>query len=150
MIEASGIPPRQEGSSPRREGAFSALKGLFGVTLAIAQNRLELLGVELAEERVRVFSLLFYGAIALVFLATGLVFFAVFLTVLFWETQRLLVLGMFSALFVGAGSVTLLIAIHYARARSNLFSASLAELQQDRTLLTDNPASAYPLDARRS
>jgi uncharacterized membrane protein YqjE len=70
------------------------------------QNRLQLLGVELAEERGRLLSLLTYGAIALICLSAGLVFLAVFLTVLLWDSHRLLALGMFSALFLGAGIAT--------------------------------------------
>ena len=123
------------GGEASRAGLFASLKGLFGTSLALAQNRLQLLGVELAEERLRLLSLATYGAIALVCLSAGLVFLAVFLTVLLWDSNRLLALGIFSALFLGAGIATLLVALSHARAGSALFKASLAELAKDRAAL---------------
>lgn len=130
------------GGEASRAGLFASLKGLFGTSLALVQNRLQLLGVELAEERGRLLSLLTYGAIALICLSAGLVFLAVFLTVLLWDSHRLLALGVFSALFLGAGVATLLMAVNYARAGSTLFKASLAELARDREALAQSGASA--------
>lgn len=129
-----GQDPR--GNEASRAGLFASLKGLIGTTVALLQNRLQLLGVELAEERLRLLSLATYGAIAFVCLSAGLVFLAIFLTVLFWDSHRLLVLGIFSALFLAAGGITLTVAMRYAKAGSNLFAASLAELRKDRDALT--------------
>ncbi len=123
------------GGEASRAGLFASLKGLFGTSLALAQNRLQLLGVELAEERLRLLSLVTYGAVALICLSAGLVFLAVFLTVLLWDSHRLLALGVFSALFLGAGIATLMMAMNFARAGSTLFQASLAELARDREAL---------------
>lgn len=120
------------GSEASRAGLFASLKGLVGTTVALLQNRLQLLGVELAEERLRLLSLVTYGAIALICLSAGLVFLAVFLTVLWWDSHRLLALGVFSALFLAAGCVSLFVAMGHARVGSNLFAASLAELRKDR------------------
>ena len=52
------------GDAPGRGGLFASAKGLLGTGVALLQNRLELLGVELAEERVRLFSVLAYGGAA--------------------------------------------------------------------------------------
>jgi uncharacterized membrane protein YqjE len=118
-----------------RAGLFASLKGLLGTSLALLENRLQLFGVELAEERVRLLSVLGYGAIAFICLGAGLVFLAMFLTVLFWDSNRLLVLGIFAALFLGTGAATLLMTMSFARARSHLFAASLGELRKDRDSL---------------
>ena len=128
------------GGEASRAGLFASLKGLFGTSLALVQNRLRLLGVELAEERLRLLSLVTYGAIALICLSAGLVFLAAFLTVLFWDSHRLLALGIFSALFLGAGVATLLVAMNQAKAGSTLFKASLAELAKDRDALAQADA----------
>jgi uncharacterized membrane protein YqjE len=61
--------------------------------------------------------------------------------VLFWESHRLLALGVFSALFLGAGIATLLMALSYARAGSTLFKASLAELARDREALAQGDST---------
>lgn len=134
-----GHDPRSSEAS--RAGLFASLKGLLGTSVALLQNRLQLLGVELAEERLRLLSLVTYGAIALICLSAGLVFLAIFLTVLFWDSHRLLALGIFSALFLAAGGVTLALAMGYAKAGSNLFAASLAELRKDREALTPRESS---------
>lgn len=123
------------GGTPDQRGLFASSKGLLGTGVKLLHNRLELLGVELAEERVRLISLLAYGAAAFLCIAAGLIFLAIFLTVLLWESHRLLALGVFSALFLGAGGVSLALAISRARAGSKLFSASLAELRKDRDVL---------------
>ncbi|MBK9351851.1 MAG: phage holin family protein [Sulfuritalea sp.] len=121
---------------------FVSAKGLLGTGVTLLHNRLELLGVELAEERARLFSMLAYGGAAFLCLAAGLVFLAVFLTVLLWDSHRLLALGVFSALFLGAGIATLLVAMNHARAGSTLFKASLAELARDREALAQGESVA--------
>ena len=83
--------------------------------------------------------MLAFGAAALIFLSAGLVFLAVFLTVLLWDTNRLLVLGIFTALFLGAGIVALLVARRNAVTPSQLFSASLAELAEDHAVAKATP-----------
>jgi len=124
-----------------QQGLFASTKGLLGTGVTLIHNRLELLGVELAEERVRLVSLLAYGGAAFLCLSAGLVFLAIFLTVLLWDSNRLLALGVFSALFIGAGIASLMLAMSLARGGSKLFSASLAELRKDRDALASDPAA---------
>ena len=124
------------GNVPGRHGLFASAKGLLGTGVTLLHNRLELLGVELAEERARLFSLLAYGGAAFLCLAAGLIFLAVFLTVLMWDNNRLLALGVISALFLGAGIASLMLTKSLARSGSKLFSASLAELRKDNQALT--------------
>jgi len=126
----------EAGNAPGQGGLFASARGLLGTGVALLHNRLELLGVELAEERARLVSMLAYGGAAFLCLAAGLVFLSIFLTVLLWESNRLLALGVFSALFLGAGIASLMFAASLARAGSKLFSASLAELRKDRDALS--------------
>jgi len=118
-----------------RPRLFASAKGAARTALTLGLNRLQLLGVELDEESTRLLSLLAYGAVALIAIAAGLVFLAVFLTVLFWDSNRLLALGVFSALFLGIGAMAAVVALGYARRKSVLFAASLAELRKDREVL---------------
>ena len=120
-----------EASRTTPAGLFSSVRGLGVTALALLGNRLDLLGTELAEERGRLLSLVTYGAAALLLLAAGLVFSAVFMTVLLWDSNRLLVLGVFSVLFLAGGLLALGMTIGFARAGSKLFVASLAELRKD-------------------
>jgi uncharacterized membrane protein YqjE len=126
------------GKAPGQRGLFASTKGLLGTGITLLHNRLELLGVELAEERVRLMSMLAYGGAAFLCIAAGLIFFAIFLTVLLWDHSRLLALGVFSALFLGAGIASLTLVMSLSRSGSKLFSASLAELHRDREALTSD------------
>ena len=114
---------------------IDGVRGAAGAGVSLLSNRLELFGVELAEERVRLLALLRYGAIALLAISAGIVFTAVFLTVLFWDEHRLLALGIFSAVFLGGGIIALRTSIGYARRDTPLFAASLAELRKDSAAL---------------
>lgn len=125
----------REQSPLRSRGLFSSLRSLVATSVATLKNRLELLSTELEEERARVLGLLAWGGAALLLLAAGTVFFAVFLTVLLWDSHRLLALGIFSALFLGAGALALVTAVRLANGGSRLFAASLAELTRDQAAL---------------
>lgn len=120
-----------------RSGLIASVRGLAATTVALASNRLSLLGVELAEEQARLLSLLLYGMAAVLSLGAGLIFFAVLITVLLWDNNRLLALGVFSALFIGAGTVCGLVARTLAQRQSRLFEASLAELSKDHSALQE-------------
>lgn len=120
-----------------RAGLFASARGLAATGVALAGNRLALLGLELSEESTRLLSVLLYGGIALVSLSAGMLFLAVFFTVALWESNRLLALGMFATLFLGAGAVSLAVARGLVRSGSQLFAASLAELKRDRASLDE-------------
>jgi uncharacterized membrane protein YqjE len=124
------------GKARDQQGLFASTRGLLGTGVTLLHNRLQLLGVELAEERVRLVSMLAYGGAAFLCIAAGLVFLAMFLTVLMWESNRLLALGVFSAVFLGAGIASVALTMSLARGGSKLFSASLAELRKDRDALS--------------
>ena len=126
-------------SDEQPRGLLQSLRGLATHGVALLRNRLSLLAVELEEEKDRLFRLLLLGASAFVLIAAGLVFLAVFLTVLLWDEHRLLVLGSLTALFLGTGAIALMAAIGTARRKSRLFSASLAELAEDQATLEEKP-----------
>lgn len=118
-----------------RPGILASVRGLLGTSLTLLQTRLQLFATELEEERQRLLALLLWGAVAVLALGAGLVFVAIFLTILLWDSNRLLVLGVFSALFLSMGLVAVAIVWRQARATSGLFAASLAELSRDRAEL---------------
>lgn len=126
---------QNEAGGGRPAGLLASLRIFAATTVAIAQTRLELLANEVEEEKLRVGQLVVFGSIALFCFAIGIVFLAVFITVLLWESHRLLVLGGFSALFLGVGVVAIQLFRGHASTGSKLFSASLAELGKDRQQL---------------
>ncbi len=119
-----------EASSPG--GVRGMLRGLLVTAVALAKVRLELLATEVQEEKVRLLGVLMYGGAAMLLLAAGAVFLAAFFTVLLWDSHRLLVLGLFAALFLVAGAGAAMVARRHAGTGSRLFEASLGELARDR------------------
>jgi uncharacterized membrane protein YqjE len=117
--------------SSSRGGLFASLRGLAATGLGLLRNRLELLAIEIQEERTRSVSLAVYSVAAVILLGAGAIFLAVFITVLLWDSNRLLTLGVFAALFLGGGTVCLLVVRGLANKPSGLFAGSLAELAKD-------------------
>ena len=64
-----------------------------------------------------------------------LIFLALFLTVLLWDAQRLLALGIFTALFLGGGGVLALVVRHQLQRGLRLIAATRDELQRDQERL---------------
>lgn len=116
-------------------GLFASLRGFAATSVALLRTRLELLKVEAGEEVGRIIGLLVWGIAAVLLGVAGMVFLAIFITVLLWDSNRLLALGIFSALFLAAAAVAINIALRLARQGSQLFAASLAELHQDEAAL---------------
>lgn len=119
-------------AEPRPSGrAAPSLRGLLLSLVQLAQLRLELLSVDAREGALRLGELLLYGALAVLFLGLGLGFLAILLTVLLWDSQRLLALTVFATLFLTLGGV----AVWRVRERLgegvDWFSASREELQRD-------------------
>ncbi|MDX5410140.1 MAG: phage holin family protein [Thauera sp.] len=120
--------------APRPRLAES-LHGIVDAGLQTVQTRLELLAVELQEEKLRLAGLALNTVLAGLLLGFGLVFLMIFLTVLFWEEHRLLALGLATAICLGGGLLAARNAARAFRSGTKLFSASLAELARDRDAL---------------
>ena len=119
----------------RAGGLLSSLRRLAGTGIELLRVRVELLATEVEEEKVRLSAVLAYGAAGVLLVGFGLLFLAAFLTVLLWESHRLLALGVFAATFLLSGTAALVVARRHARSGSKIFSASLEELSQDRETL---------------
>lgn len=116
-------------------GLMESVKRLLGTLSAIVSTRLELLSNELQEERLRLTQMLLFALFALFCFGIGLLLLTVFIVVLFWDDHRLAVLGTLCTLFFVLGVVMTLLLRSKAQAKSKLFSASLAELANDREQL---------------
>lgn len=120
---------------PPEGGLFVSLRGLIATAIGLLRTRLELLATELEEEKLRLFAIVMYGAIALFMLAAGLVLLAILIALVFWDSHRLMVMGGLTAVFLLGGVGAGWLALRQVRAGSRLFAASLAELAQDRQAL---------------
>lgn len=126
-------------AEPNRAGFFAALKRLLATLLASGRARLELLSVELEEEKIRVLDLLVSALAAVFFIALAIVLGIVFLAVAYWE-QRVLVFGGACALTLLIGVVLVLRIRGLTAKPSKLFRSSLAELDKDLDALREQSA----------
>ncbi len=120
---------------PDSSSTSTKVRGLLADVIELAQVRVELLTVEARLEISRLTWLAALGALAVVFVSFGLIFLSVFLTVLLWDTHRLVALGIFTTLFLGGGIVMALLAWQRARAGAGMFAATRDELRRDQERL---------------
>lgn len=126
---------KNAGKAADSRGIFASLRALSSSLVTVVQTRLELLALDLAEERERLTVLLGLALAALFFLGVGVILLVFLVIVAFWDTHRLLVTGGLTALFLLAGGGLAALALHRLRTKPKLFSASLAELAKDRQQL---------------
>lgn len=124
-----------EKTSGGSKGLLDSLTTLAATLVAIAHTRLDLLSVDLEEDRVRFVSLLVLMLAALFFLGVGVVLATILLVVAFWDTHRLLALGTLAGFFLAVGTAAWAFALHKARTKPRLFTSSLLELVKDRQQL---------------
>jgi uncharacterized membrane protein YqjE len=122
---------------PESTGLIESSKRVAGTLLAILQTRLALLSNEIEEERLRVGQMVFYASIALFFFGLSIMLLTALVVVVFWDDHRLLVMGLFAALYFVTGLLLWNALRRAAQQKPVLFSASLAELTDDRNQLAD-------------
>jgi uncharacterized membrane protein YqjE len=120
----------------RTGGLLGSIKNLAATLVALLQTRLELLGNELQEEKLRFGRLLLMAAAAILFLVLGIELLTLLIIVLYWDSHRLLVIALFTAIYLGVGFILLSAVRKAAAERSRLFEASLGELAKDYEKLT--------------
>lgn len=113
------------------ERVTQALRGWLHDGVQLLRVRLELLSVEAREHAFAVVELLLAALAAVILLGLGLGFLAVLLTVLLWDSHRVLALAVFATLFLTLGGISLLLLRKRWQAGQRWFDASLDELRQD-------------------
>ena len=115
---------------PGGGGLFASLRNLAATLIATGRTRLELLGNELALEKQRALRLLLLTQGLIFCLGLGVVLVIALIVLLMWD-QRVAIVAVFAALFLGLAGV-LYAAVRRALQRPEpVFAASLAELQED-------------------
>lgn len=122
--------------SREAEGLLASLKTLTSTLVEVVQTRLELLSTDVAEERARLTAILISAMVALFCIGVGVVLLAIFVVVFFWDTHRLLTLGLLTGVFLASGIGLWCVAMHQLRNKPRLFDASISELARDREHLS--------------
>ena len=118
------------GSATGFTGPLGALKNIAVTLLSTLQTRLALLGNEVQMEKRLIAQQLGLG-LALVFCLGVGVLLAVALAVQLWWEYRVAVLGVSTALFLALAAYFYVTLRRTLTAKDELFSATLAELQED-------------------
>jgi uncharacterized membrane protein YqjE len=117
------------------KGILDSLSALAGTLVGLVYTRLELLSVDLEEDKQHWLCLLTLYLVALICFMLGIIFIAIFIVVTFWETHRLLVLGGLVVFFISMSLIAWLLAKRQAKRKPKLFLGSLLELLKDKEAL---------------
>jgi uncharacterized membrane protein YqjE len=113
-------------------GLLVSLRRLIATALELAQVRLELLGTELEEQKLRILAGLVWAAFGVLLVGVGLALLAGVVVLLFGEGYRLQVLAVLTLVFLIGGALALRHAGARLKTPPGAFAASVAELVQDR------------------
>ena len=111
-------------------GPLGTLKNIAATLLSTAQTRLALLANEIQTQKLHALRQLAWS-LALVFCLGLGVLLAVALAVTVWWEQRVLILGLFTLVFLGLAAYFFLALKRSLSEADPVFAATLAELQED-------------------
>jgi uncharacterized membrane protein YqjE len=122
-----------------REPVSGPLRRLGTSLLTLGRIRLELLAIEVQEEKDRIAGLLLWSVLAALLAGFGLLMLIVLVTVALWDSHRLFALGGGSVVLIGAAVFAGLKVKGLVDQPSTLFQSSIAELRQDADALRRRP-----------
>ena len=123
---------------------------MLAILVSMVRTRLNLMAVELIQEKSRIWMVLVLTALALVFGSMALLTLSLLVVVALWEENRLLAIGCLFLFYVVATIVTLVALQQKAKVGSSLFATTLSELVKDSTALAEGlEANDADFDVRR-
>jgi uncharacterized membrane protein YqjE len=132
------------------DGIVRSGRRMLAILVSMIRTRLNLLAVELIQEKSRIWLLLVLTLLALIFASMALLALSLLVVAAFWEENRLLAIGGLSAFYVVATIVTLVVLRQKAKIGSNLFAGTLSELSKDSAALAGEfEASEVNFDVKR-
>jgi uncharacterized membrane protein YqjE len=122
-----------ESDSPERTagGLFESLRALIATLVAMAQTRAEQFGTEIEEELHRVVALVLGAVVVVAFAGLALLFSALVVIAVFWDTHRVAAVVAVAASFIILAILSYFTVRERTRRRSRLLSATLGELEHD-------------------
>lgn len=109
---------------------FASLKGIAATLLTTGRTRLELLGNELEEEKLRAIRQLLMAQAMVFCFGVGVLLLVALLAVLFWDS-KVLVIGGCATLFILLGGFFFRALLGTTQRSKPAFASSLAELEED-------------------
>ena len=118
--------------SDRSQGLVYSVTAFASSLLASIHTRLSLFSIDLEEAKGRFLCLLALFLTAFLCLSVGLILATLLIVVAFWDTHRLLTLGLLTGFFISSGFIALGVALYKVKTKPRLFETSLSELYKDR------------------
>ena len=119
------------------DGIVQSGRRMLAILVGMVRTRLNLLAIELMEEKSRIWLMLVLTALALIFALMALLMLSLLVVVAFWDDNRLLAIGGMLAFYIVATAGALLFLRHKAKMGSSLFAGTLGELAKDSDALED-------------
>lgn len=113
------------------KGLFASLSGLGATLVAMMRTRLQLLAIDLEEDSVHLFRIAKLTLLMLFCFGLGTLLLTILITVLFWDSHRILVLSLLSGFFMLCGIVIGRYTKRSIQQKPTLFASSLSELVKD-------------------
>jgi uncharacterized membrane protein YqjE len=132
------MPTATSQAAPPPAGIFDSFRSFVATWVAVIKTRVDIVSTELEEQREWMQQLVILAVAATFALSIGLVVFTLFITMLFWEDHRLLVLGSFSVLYLGAGIIMAVSLRKRLKSRPRIFTTTSEELTKDYARLQRN------------
>lgn len=120
-----------------RTGFLGSFRELGDGLLATVHDRLELISIELQEEKYRLIQTFIWISAALFTGMMAVTFASLTLVYLFWESARLAVLGGLAVLYAGALIAIIVALRRFLSRQPNPFAATLHEMGEDRACIRD-------------
>ena len=117
-------------------GIMDSLRTTLATVSRLVRTRLEIISLELEEQREWLQSLVLLAVTGLFCVTMGMVMVTLFVVALFWESHPLAVLGGFSALYLGVGVWAVLTFRTKMHSRPKMFATTNGELLKDESQLT--------------
>lgn len=121
--------------APASSGLLASIRGLADSLLNSARERIELVALELQEEKLRFLQTMIWIAASVFSAMLAITFASITIVYLFWDSARLAVLGGFTIFYGVAFWIVLRKCRQCLTRQPRPFEATLGELQNDRACI---------------
>jgi uncharacterized membrane protein YqjE len=108
-----------------------SIRSFLASWVAVIKTRVEIVSLEIEEQREWLESLILMAVGALFCLSLGLILLTLLIVVIFWESHPLWVLGAFSFLYLACGTALALTLRQKLKDKPKIFSSTASELGKD-------------------
>ncbi len=115
------------------------MRRILGSIFSILQTRLELIGIELAEEKERLIAILLLGLASMMLAMMALIGLTALIAIAFWDTWRLQSIAGITIVYAIAALVCGLKVRRGLHHAPLIFEATLHEFEKDREILRSKP-----------